>query len=167
MEKGLNDLRVFAAGDEASLLVKHFSKGHSRVNFNEFCGMLVSRENEFARLINSRPREGRRAFSLATEAKLQDLLRLHLRAVSMAESFRQRLARQPGFTMSKAFSDLDLDKSGYITQNEFESMLQHHGFPVTQADLQSLMERYDKNGDGRVSYGEFVQETTPQSPKKY
>ena len=69
--------------------------------------------------------------------------------------------------MNKAFSDLDLDKSGFITMNEFESMLQHHGLPVTQADLQSLMERYDKNGDGRVSYGEFVQEVTPQSPKKY
>jgi Ca2+-binding EF-hand superfamily protein len=29
------------------------------------------------------------------------------------------------------------------------------------------MERYDKNGDGRVSYGEFVQEVTPQSPRKH
>ena len=70
MEKGLSDLRVFAAGDEATLLVKHFSKGHSRVNFNEFCGLMVSRENEYARIINSRPREGRRAFGLDTERKL-------------------------------------------------------------------------------------------------
>ena len=69
--------------------------------------------------------------------------------------------------MHRAFSDLDLDKDGFITENEFESMLRYHGLPVSQADLKSLMERYDKNGDGRVSYGEFVQEVRPQSPRKY
>ena len=69
--------------------------------------------------------------------------------------------------MHRAFSDLDLDKDGFITENEFESMLRYHGLPVSSADLKSLMERYDKNGDGRVSYGEFVQEVRPQSPRKY
>jgi Ca2+-binding EF-hand superfamily protein len=58
--------------------------------------------------------------------------------------------------LHRAFNDLDLDKNGYVTRSEFESMLRYHGLPVTQQDLEALMERYDKNGDGRVSYGEFV-----------
>lgn len=79
----------------------------------------------------------------------------------MAESMRQRLNRSLDFDSHKAFNDLDLDKNGFITSDEFESMLRHHGISVTSLDLRCLMERYDKNGNGRVSYGEFVQEVRP------
>lgn len=167
LEKALNRLRVYAASDESDLIVRHFSKGGSRLNFVEFSLIFQSRDPEYERRLSIRPREGRRMFSYETEAKMQDLLRLQLRAEGLAESLRQRLARSLDFDMHRAFSDLDLDKDGFITENEFESMLRYHGLPVSQADLKSLMERYDKNGDGRVSYGEFVQEVRPQSPRKY
>lgn len=85
----------------------------------------------------------------------------------MAENMRQRLSRSMDFDTHKAFTDLDLDKNGFITSDEFESMLKLHGVSVTDLDLRCLMEHYDKNGDGRVSYGEFVQEVRPQSPRKH
>jgi Ca2+-binding EF-hand superfamily protein len=130
-EKAVAGLKVYTATDEPELIIKHFSKGLSRLSFTEFCGMFVSRDSEYARILNARPRENRRVFSFETESKIQDVLRLHLRAESMAENLRQRLSRSQDFNMHKAFSDLDLDRNGYITLNEFESMLRYNGLLVS------------------------------------
>jgi len=46
-------------------------------------------------------------------------------------------------------------------------MLNDYGFFVSQTDLTGLINRYDKNQDGKVSYGEFLNEMTPKSPVKY
>jgi Ca2+-binding EF-hand superfamily protein len=42
--------------------------------------------------------------------------------------------------------------------------LNEHGIFVTNQDLVALISRYDKNQDGKVSYGEFLSELTPKSP---
>ena len=166
-ERGLNGIRIYAGSDEPDLIIKHFSKGGVRLSFAEFCNIFVSKDAEYARIVNNRMREGHRVFSYETETKLQDLIRLTLRAESMAENMRQRLSRSLDFDTHKAFSDMDLDKNGFITSDEFESMLRHHGISTTALDLKCLMEHFDRNGDGRVSYGEFVSEVRPQSPRKH
>ena len=70
LEKALNRLRVYAARDESDLVVRHFSKGGSRLNFSEFSLIFASRDPEYERRLSIRPREGRRMFSYETEAKL-------------------------------------------------------------------------------------------------
>jgi Ca2+-binding EF-hand superfamily protein len=132
LEKALNNLRVYASKDEPDLVIKHFTNGHSRMSFTEFSHMFVTRDAEYARMVNNRQREGRRVFSFDTETRVQDVLRLQLRAEAMAESLRQRLSMTHEFSLHKAFNDLDSDRNGYITLGEFESMLRQHGYIATQ-----------------------------------
>jgi Ca2+-binding EF-hand superfamily protein len=70
LEKALGNLRIYSAKDEPDLIIKHFSKGLSRMSYKEFCDMFVSREPEYARMVNTRGREGRRVFSFETETRL-------------------------------------------------------------------------------------------------
>lgn len=42
-------------------------------------------------------------------------------------------------------------------------MLLDHKVYVSDSELKALVNRYDTNGDGRVSYSEFVQELAPKS----
>lgn len=70
LENGLNKLRVFCARDEADLIIRHFSKGGTRISYAEFCNIFVALEPEYARMVNNRLREGRRLFSYETEVKL-------------------------------------------------------------------------------------------------
>ena len=95
------------------------------------------------------------------------MTRLHLESEGVAESLRQRLSRRAYFSLHDAFQAVDRDRNGFITLDEFQGILQEHGLYVTGKDLESLMERYDKNMDGRVSYSEFLEEVTPKSPRKY
>jgi Ca2+-binding EF-hand superfamily protein len=64
-----------------------------------------------------------------------ELMKLHLEAEATAESLRQRLARNPDFDLHKAFSDMDFDRNGYITYEEFSSLLDFHGIGATPHDV--------------------------------
>jgi Ca2+-binding EF-hand superfamily protein len=88
-------------------------------------------------------------------------------AEELAESLRQHLSRSPTFNSYDAFKDIDIDQDGFITREEFESLLRHYSIPVTQKDLNNLMGIYDKKQSGRVSYTDFAQEVSPKSPHKY
>ncbi|XP_026194362.1 uncharacterized protein LOC34621033 [Cyclospora cayetanensis] len=72
-----------------------------------------------------------------------------------AELLRHRLCLKD---LSSAFRDLDKNGDGYITATEFSELLVAHGFYPSEAELDALVNHYDKNGDKKVSYAEFVNE---------
>lgn len=83
-----------------------------------------------------------------------------------SEENRQKVARRPYFSVHDAFKALDRDEDGFITMDEFQSVLEEYGFFTTAKDAMSLMRRYDPDNKGRVSYSDFVQEIVPKSPTK-
>jgi Ca2+-binding EF-hand superfamily protein len=45
-------------------------------------------------------------------------------------------------------------------------LMHEHKVYVSDSELKSLLNRYDADGSGRVSYSEFVQELTPKNAIK-
>ena len=84
-----------------------------------------------------------------------------------SESIRQRLARRPGFSINHAFDAIELRDKGFITVDDFRNILLDWGIFASYSDAAHLVERYDRNRDGVISYGEFVREIAPQSPRRY
>lgn len=64
--------------------------------------------------------------------------------------------------MHDAFTALDRDENGYISIDEFRAILNDYDIIPTTSDLISLMKRYDKNRDGKVTFSEFMSEMTPK-----
>jgi Ca2+-binding EF-hand superfamily protein len=93
-------------------------------------------------------------------------LRVHFSVEASAENLRRRLIRRPGFSASDAFAAVDYDRNGFITREEFRGILRQYGFFASETELQWLLERYDRDLDGRISYGEFVEEILPKSPSR-
>ena len=58
--------------------------------------------------------------------------------------------------MRKAFQYLDLDGSGKVGRNEVERALHMWGVPYDPEKLDMLMVEMDSDGDGSVSYNEFI-----------
>ena len=79
---------------------------------------------------------------------------------------RKRLFRRPVFNAYDAFAACDADKNGFITRDEFKSLLREYGFYSTDTELSWLIDRYDKNFDGKISYSEFMDEIMPKSPSR-
>lgn len=90
------------------------------------------------------------------------MIRKHLRCEGQAESIRLRLIRSPLFSVSEAFEAIDSNNNGYLTKQEFASLLEEHEFFATNKELDLLFQRYDRDMDGKVTFSEFFTETVPK-----
>ena len=53
------------------------------------------------------------------------------------------------------FSQIDTDNSGDIDKNEFKKALALIGSNISEGDIGKIFERFDKNGNGTITYDEF------------
>ena len=92
--------------------------------------------------------------------------RTHFTIEESAELLRKRLGRRPNFSVHDAFQTVDKDNNGYLNAREFGRILSDFGVHASDHELAQLIDRYDKNKDGRVTYSEFMDEMLPKSPTK-
>lgn len=93
-------------------------------------------------------------------------MRTHLTVEENAEMIRKRLARRPDFNVHEAFLMVDRDSNGFIQRPELRRVLAENGVYASEKDLTMLLLRFDRNGDSRVSYAEFMEEIIPKSASK-
>merc|ERR1711988_816809 len=58
--------------------------------------------------------------------------------------------------IKSAFEALDRDSNGYVSYDEFREVLMANGIDLNDQALITLFRRWDLDGDGRVSYAEFL-----------
>merc|ERR1719436_2089928 len=79
--------------------------------------------------------------------------------IMLLEMVRSRLVAQ-GFTMEDtrdAFDEVDGDGSGEIDMEEFRNMIATFNIPsLTQAKMRRLFRYFDTDGDGVVSFHDFL-----------
>jgi Ca2+-binding EF-hand superfamily protein len=105
-------------------------------------------------------------FSLTTRLDFKELWRTHLRVEASAEHLRQKLQHKPLFNVYDAFKTCDINEDGIVTDHEIKRLMESRGFYVSDKEVSTLMDKFDKNRDGRISYSEFMEEILPKSPSK-
>ena len=88
-------------------------------------------------------------------------------AVSVDE-VQQILASQifPQFvTLGQAFNALDLNRDGCVTHDEFSAAMAALGISMPAEAVTQLMRKYDFDGDGKVTYQEFMRSLAVPPPK--
>ncbi|XP_053382173.1 uncharacterized protein LOC123540088 [Mercenaria mercenaria] len=58
--------------------------------------------------------------------------------------------------LKTAFKVLDLDQDGFISRDELSHALSKTGDQFTEKEINDIIERADKNNDGKIDYNEFV-----------
>ena len=60
--------------------------------------------------------------------------------------------------LRRLFDEFDQDKSGHITPDELRKLIDDAGFgeEVTEAEIKDLIARVDTDGDGKISFDEFL-----------
>jgi len=70
------------------------------------------------------------------------------------------------FSVYDAFKACDVNGDGIVTKEEIRRLLDSRGYYVTDNEVSTLMEKFDKDRDGKISYSEFMEEILPKSPSK-
>ena len=165
---------VYVVSEDVALYVKRYDRNlDGRLNYLEFQEATTPKNASYSTQLQLRrahysvlrvPRH--EYFTAYTRDLLFKTLRVHFSVEASAENLRRRLIRRPGFNASDAFTAVDQDRDGFITRDEFRGILRDWGFYATETEISWLVDRYDRNRDGRISYSEFVEEIMPKSPSR-
>lgn len=172
LRDGLSAIGVFPSSDEVDLFVTRYdSTGDRRLNMREFSEAMLALDPYYSSMVNRRPSNHRYptyrrddCFLSDTAIAFRSLWRSHFQGEVQAETIRQRLQRLPYFNVYEAFNSMDINDSGSISREEFKRMIQSRGFYVSEKEVEEIVEKMDKNKNGRVSFAEFREEIMPKSP---
>ena len=172
LQSGLNAIGIYPTYDECDLFISRYDKNSDRrLSFSEFSEAFLAHDTYYANMVNRRasnyvPRVIRRddVFLPHTALEFQTMWRTHIRCENAAESLRQRLQSRPGFNVYEAFNSLDFCDSGNFSAYELKRMIESRGYFVGQKAVEHVIDKFDKNKDGRVNFGEFADETRTKSP---
>jgi len=174
LRSGLNAINVFPTHEEVELFLTRYDRsGDRRIQFHEFSDAFLAHDHYYSSMVNRRPsnytpRPIRRddCFLPNTAFEFQNMWRTHFRVENSAENIRQRLASRPGFNCYEAFNSLDLNDSGCINTDELKRMIESRGYFVGFKEVDQVIDKMDKNKNGRVTFSEFREETLPKSPAR-
>ncbi len=93
-------------------------------------------------------------------------LRRQLDSERELERMRRRLALHPSFNLLSAFHHFDTTRTGYITASELDHVLiKSGGVRLTPIELRQLVRLFDRDGDGRISYSDFIRKLMPKDDR--
>jgi Ca2+-binding EF-hand superfamily protein len=75
---------------------------------------------------------------------------------------RTGLRARPYFNLKAAFCFLDRNGAGLLSLDDIREFLANNGFFATERELQGIMVKCDRNGDGRIDFHEFIDEFQPK-----
>lgn len=133
-----------------------------RLRFSEFSESLTPLDAYYSNLLNRRTSNDTRGrlyarddcFLHATKLEFKNVWRTHFKIESASESLRQRLYKRPGFDIYEAFTSCDLNDSGTVSKDELKRLIESRGFYVSEKEVSTLVEKIDKDKDGRISLHE-------------
>ncbi|OMJ77767.1 hypothetical protein SteCoe_22559 [Stentor coeruleus] len=155
--------------DEVYLLIRHYSSYRDlAIRFSDFERMYLPRDRYYAQMLRNKrevitpPYNRLAVFTSDTIDQIIRVLRLQLQSEVLAENLRKNITSKKWINFYEVFEEIDKDQDGMITIGEIQNVFSRHRELPSIAELEILIERYDKDFDHRINYSEFIEEITPK-----
>jgi len=175
-ENVFQEFDLYPAKEDIYLLIKRLDRdGDGKLKFTEFTAGFAPVQKEYYDLVKARVAINgdltlnlQELFDAQTRQLFKRLLLLYLENEAVIEALRQKLTRNKGgFNIRAAFELMDLDCDGYLTHLEIKDIMDVNDVFVSDKDVEYLINRFNKSDSRKISFGEFIQEISPKSQKKY
>lgn len=162
LQSGLYDIGLNVTLEELTLVMKRFDKDQDRkLRYSEFCDAFLPVDSFHASLlakkapltmypISALPKS--QIFYPETCDMFINTFSLHIKNEIEAEKLRIDTQRKAGYSAHEAFSILDSNGDQFIDKEDLRQYFVRHCLYVPDKELCSLIERYDRTRDGKISY---------------
>lgn len=158
LEKAFTSFGISPSSEEIFLIFRRYDRNSDgKFDMQEFSEFLCTKEPSYMRLLATRTE---RKFSNETIESLVKVLASHLTIESSAEKLRIEFSQRND--LYQAFNAIDENQEGVIGIEKLRFFFRTKN--LTSRDIEILLKRYDRNQDRVISYAEFIQELTPQTP---
>lgn len=168
-ENGLAEFNMFPHRSDLCLVLKSYDRRlKTRIDFEDFCSMMVPRDQQFSNMMMERVKlnkeqEGNyiRTISEDTFKALTTFFN-ELIAYSVAsEALRQRLITEVGIDLHLAFIHLPKAHRSLLSSVDLDRLFKTRNIQASFRDLSEFVKAHDLDGDGKLSYAEFARCFTP------
>ena len=158
----LNELECKITLDDTKFIFKRFDKNFdSRLDFNEFCEMILPRTYEYKRILNERNENSFFVgFSLESKEKIKEFFKCLINALNSIEYFRNMLNRESE-NLLEIYNMIRKEYKQGIYLEDIIEFLCENGLRKNLNNVDILFEYLDKKKDGIISYDEFAQLICP------
>lgn len=166
-----NYLHLSLPNDHFSLLIKSLDRDKDdKIDISDISALVIPKGKEYRTVLQERDEFVRKkmntgVFSVETVELIGELVEAVAEREGEVEGMRQEVVQRNVFSLNRAAHALDARSKGFLTASDFRRFLRNHGKCVTEAELETLMLRYDGDRDGRVSYADLMAELTPKAPR--
>ncbi len=157
LEEGLKDMNILPSKNELYLLMRRLDKNDDGlIRFADFKEEIEPKA-EGSRCLHDSEKVNEEV-GIAVRTVVRKLFNKMITTETSCEELRKSVGKKEYFTIYEAFHSIKKNSRGWITATTFKELLNDQGVFASDEDAELLVERYDRNRNGKVSYSEFVDE---------
>lgn len=165
LENGIKKLGYKLLSKDIFYIMRRYDlDGCCGLNYAKFERMCCPEQKNYAEELKKRKTNakfGELTFSSPTQILIKRLIEMIIKNEKTSEKIRKKVNAYPkhlGIKIEKAFQSCDKQKLGYLTKTGIQKFMGKHKIFLSEAEVNILMNRYDKDLDGKISYEEYLKE---------
>ena len=161
--KTLNEFGLFLIDDEIKFLFRKFNKNIDElIEYEEFCDIILPKKYSSAKIMSEKL-SNIKNYKISEETKkiICLLFQNIIEGEKSNENYRKIIEKNGEYTAFDLFNIIKKSYSVGIYKEDISKFMKKNKYKISKAEIEILMERFDKNRDGMIDYKEFLNEISP------
>jgi Ca2+-binding EF-hand superfamily protein len=160
----LKEMGLYLNKDEMKYIFRKFNKNMNEYfEFEEFCEIILPKKYSSAKIMSEKKNGYNYEISEETKSIISLLFKNIIEGEKSNENYRIKIWKNGEYSGSDLFNEIKKSYSIGIYKEDFANFMKKNKYKVSNAELELLMERFDKNKDGMIDYKEFLNEISPMN----
>ena len=162
--ESLKELDLFISNEDANLIFQKYDKDFdNKLDYEEFCDMILPKKFSDAKIMcEKKPPSSFNGFSPDSKNKISKVFQTIIKGEKSIENNRRKLSSIPNSSPYDLFNMVNRNSCPGIYKEDFICLLEKNNKFLQPFETEILIDRFDKDQDGIITYNEFSSEIAPK-----